>query len=248
MQTTSTSTGRIHPTIQTRVALVVILVAAALALAGVVAAARSDTDRSAGPPGDGGASVPALTMPANPGATGPAGPPIDGVDVAEDGTRFVFDQNGPLLDDGYPDYGNGFVTQGYLYPAGTIGESDGVLADGSPEFPDLVIGNWTCWGYFVGDGADTTDGPWVITTQVFDFDVDQPGATTIITAGMETPAGTGPIARAITGGTGAFRAAGGQMSQETLGHNVSEGVNATFVFDLVETDTDTDTDDEEDER
>lgn len=33
----------------------------------------------------------------------------DGVDIAEDGTRFVFDENGPVLENGYPDYGNSFV-------------------------------------------------------------------------------------------------------------------------------------------
>ena len=157
---------------------------------------------------------------------------LAGVDVAEDGTRFVFDE-APVLENGFPAYGNGFVTQGYIYPAGTLGESDGVLADGSPEYPDLVIGTWTCWGYFIGDGADTDDGPWVITTQVFDFEPDQPGTDTLVTVGMETPAGLGPIDRAVTGGTGDFRLARGQMTQVTLGHNASEGVNATFDFDVI---------------
>ncbi|MEM9566637.1 MAG: hypothetical protein AAGA93_28710 [Actinomycetota bacterium] len=247
MHTTSTSPGRTNPATITRIALVAVLIAAALAFAGAAMAARHDNTIGAASPAAAPSAdaAPVMSVQSEPRAAVPVELPTDGVDVAEDGTRFVFDQNGPLLDNGYPDYGNGFVTQGYLYPAGTLGETDGVLADGSPEYPDLVIGSWTCWGYFVGDGADTTDGPWVITTQVFDFDVDQPGATTIITAGMETPAGTGSIARAVTGGTGAFRNAGGQMSQETLGHNVSEGVNATFVFDLADTDTD---ENEENER
>ncbi|HZA22612.1 MAG TPA: hypothetical protein VFA32_08420, partial [Dehalococcoidia bacterium] len=35
-------------------------------------------------------------------------------DVAEDATRFVFDE-APVFDDGLPAYGNAFVTSGYLY-------------------------------------------------------------------------------------------------------------------------------------
>lgn len=157
----------------------------------------------------------------------------DGVDIAEDGNRFVFDENGPILDNGYPDYGNAFVTQGYMYPKGTLGESDGILADGSPEYPDLVLGTWTCWGYFIGDGADTVDGPWVITTQVFEFDRSGRGGESIVTVGTEAPAGNPAVVRAVTGGTGRFATARGQMAQVTLGHNASEGVNATFDFDLI---------------
>ena len=41
------------------------------------------------------------------------------VDIAEDGTRFVIDE-APVFDDGFPAYGNPFVTQGYIYPAGTL--------------------------------------------------------------------------------------------------------------------------------
>lgn len=153
------------------------------------------------------------------------------VEVAEDGTRFVFADE-PVLDNDYPAYGNPFVTQGYIYPAGTLTDSNGVNADGSPEFPDEVIGEWTCWGYFIGDGANTTEGAWVITTQVFEFDGDVPGEHTIVTVGPETPAGAGPAVRSVTGGTGDYAGVSGQTTQVTLGHNVSDGVNATFAFDI----------------
>lgn len=167
------------------------------------------------------------------------GPPDDrpgrpapfAVDVAEDGTRFVFDE-APVLDNGYPAYGNSFVTQGYIYPVDTLDETNGVLDDGSPEFPDDVIGEWTCWGYFVGEGADTTDGPWVITTQVFEFSGATTGESTIVTTGFETPAGAGPAFRAVTGGTGEWAGSGGEVVQLTLGHNASEGVNARFDFTI----------------
>ena len=61
-------------------------------------------------------------------------------DVAEDISRFVFAE-APVFDDGMPAYGNPFITQGYVYPAGTLdGGVEGTLADGSAAFPDKVIG------------------------------------------------------------------------------------------------------------
>jgi hypothetical protein len=153
------------------------------------------------------------------------------VDVAEDGTRFVFDE-APVFDDGYPAYGNGFVTQGYIYPAGTLDGHNGVNPDGSPEFPDLVVGTWTCYGSFIGNGAYTEEGPWVITTQVFDFGGAEVGGDTIVTVGYETPAGQPIAVRAVVGGTGRFSSVGGDVDQITLGHNASDGVDAGFTFDL----------------
>jgi hypothetical protein len=153
------------------------------------------------------------------------------IEVAEDGTRFVYDE-APRFDDDYPAYGNGFVTQGYIYPAGTLTDTNGVDPDGSPEFPDQVIGEWTCYGYFVGDGAHTSEGAWVVTTQVFEFDSDIVGGETIVTVGFETPAGAGTATRAVVGGSGRWAHASGQVAQVTLGHNGSDGVNATFAFDL----------------
>ena len=86
-----------------------------------------------------------------------------------------------------PAYGNPFVTQGYVYPAGTLSEGNGV-PDGSPEFPDKVIGEWSCEGFFIGDGAHTTEGAWVYTTQLFAFGDDpDTGAETIVVTGYEGP-------------------------------------------------------------
>lgn len=166
-------------------------------------------------------------------AAKPNTPPALGftLEVAEDGTRFVYDE-APLLDNDYPAYGNGFVTQGYIYPAGTLNGSDGVNPDGSPEFPHAVLGEWTCFGYFVGEGADTTEGAWVVTTQVFEFDSDVAGGETIVTIGSETPAGAGAAVRAVTGGTGGYAGAAGVVTQVTLGHNASDGVDATFQFEF----------------
>ncbi len=148
------------------------------------------------------------------------------VDVVEDATRFSFDEE-PVFDDGLPAYGNGFVTQGYLYPGGTVscveGECSGVLADGSPEFPDLVLGEWSCWGTHVGDGAHTASGPIVVTTQQFSLTA-VPGAESILTAGYELADIGEPVLRGIVGGTGPHRKARGQQEQVFLGFNASGGV------------------------
>jgi len=149
-------------------------------------------------------------------------------DVAEDGTRFLFAPE-PVFEDGMPAYGNPFITQGYIYPAGTLTESNGVLPDGSPEFPDLVLGEWTCRGWFVGEGAHATTGAWVITTQVYNFG-SEVGDVMLIAEGYEVADIGIPSERAITGGTGPFSIARGEGTQTLLGYNPTMGVNLTMEF------------------
>jgi hypothetical protein len=55
-------------------------------------------------------------------------------DVAEDHTRFHFDER-PVFEDGMPKAGNPFVTQGYIYPAGMLDGKDGVLEKAPPPSP-----------------------------------------------------------------------------------------------------------------
>ncbi len=158
------------------------------------------------------------------------------VDIAENGTRFVIDE-APVFDDGFPAYGNPFITQGYIYPAGTLSDSNGVNLDGSPEFPDKVIGEWSCRGYFIGDGAHTTEGSWVFTTQLFAFGDDpDTGAETVVVTGYEGAAVGNIVTGAITGGTGAYATARGEADQELLGINNPElptmGINKTVTLEL----------------
>jgi hypothetical protein len=158
------------------------------------------------------------------------------VDIAENGTRFVIDE-APVFDDGFPAYGNAFVTQGYIYPAGTLSASNGVNPDGSPEFPDKVIGEWSCRGYFIADGAHTTEGSWVFTTQLFAFGDDpDTGAETVVVTGYEGAAVGEIVTGAITGGTGAYATARGEADQELLGMNnpelITMGINKTVTLEL----------------
>lgn len=149
-------------------------------------------------------------------------------DVAEDMTRFVFVES-IAYEDGLPKHGSPFITQGYIYPAGTLDGSNGVLPDGSPEFPDKVIGEWTCRGWFVGEGAHAETGPIVITTQIFNLG-DVPGADMLIVDGYELADVGVAIERAITGGTGQYRGADGVVNQTFLGFNASEGFNLSVEF------------------
>lgn len=151
-------------------------------------------------------------------------------DVAEDGTHFAFDPD--LTDgDGVPGYGTSFITHGYIYPAGTLSESNGVNADGSPEFPDQVLGEWVCRGWFVGEGLITTTGVVVVTSQLYSFG-DTPGEAMISSDGYELADVGVEMARTITGGTGSFVGADGEARQILLGLNATEGVNLQYELEL----------------
>jgi hypothetical protein len=160
----------------------------------------------------------------------------DGVlrfDVAEDGSRFVWDPD-HVYEDEMPAYGASFITHGYIYPAGTITESNGVNADGSPEFPDQVLGEWVCRGWFAGEGLRTTTGAMVVSSQLYNFG-DELGTAMIASDGYELADVGVEIARAITGGTGQFAGAGGEARQTMIGMNVTEGVNLQYELVLEST-------------
>jgi hypothetical protein len=153
-----------------------------------------------------------------------AGDAPERFDVAEDHTRFVFAPT-PVHDDGLPAYGNAFVTQGYVYEAGTLdGGHEGVNPDGSPAFPDRVIGTWTCDGWYVGNGFHTKAGTILISRQVFEF----ADGSILISQGPDSVDENIPLPRAITGGTGEFAGIGEEMSQTLLGMRDGFGVRLQF--------------------
>jgi hypothetical protein len=149
-------------------------------------------------------------------------------DVAEDMTRFIFNKD-ITFEDGLPADGSNFITRGYLYEAGTLscdadGRCNGVNKDGSPEFPDKLIGEWICEGYMINDAGHAKSGVWVFSTQFFQFG-DAPGAQTIVSTGYELADAGVAISRAITGGTGTYKDARGDGEQTLLGLNVTDGVS-----------------------
>ena len=108
-------------------------------------------------------------------------------DVAEDMSRFVYNKD-IAFDDGLPADGSSFITRGYLYPKGTLscdnGGCSGTDPDGSPQFPDKVIGEWVCEGYMINDAAHAKSGKWVLSTQYFEF-TGQAGTQLLVTQGYE---------------------------------------------------------------
>ncbi|HMQ56328.1 MAG TPA: hypothetical protein PKE64_02430 [Anaerolineae bacterium] len=161
-------------------------------------------------------------------------PTIVTFDVAEDMNRFVWDKD-TVHEDGMPAYGSAFYTEGWLYPAGTLDGTNGVIVneDGTvePEFPELVVGTWACYGYMIGDGARTETGPWVASTQIYNLG-DQAGEETIVTTGFELVDFNTNVERAVVGGTGQYAHASGELHQQLLGFNQSEGVVLRVEFDL----------------
>jgi hypothetical protein len=170
-------------------------------------------------------------------------------EVAENGRRFVFDE-APIDENGFPLYGNPFITQGFIYPPGTLVDEDGdgvfngviIETDSEsglevikPEFPDKVIGLWICEGkVFAQEGFNIETGPTVISTQLYDFKElsGDHGKLSFLTTGLELIDVDKGIRRAITGGTGPLRKAGGQVTQTFVGVNESEGFVLKFEVDL----------------
>jgi hypothetical protein len=165
---------------------------------------------------------------ANVSATSSTDRRVRTVEVAETGSRFVPDPD--LVDaNGVPTRGNHFITEGYIYLEGTVtchdGACNGVVYDAegnpSPEFPERVIGTWTCYGAHTEDAATTTSGPLVVTTQIFDLG-DRVGDHTIVTSGFELADVGVEVTRAVVGGTGRSRNANGTQTQTLLGLNNSD--------------------------
>lgn len=151
------------------------------------------------------------------------------LDVVMDGTSFFFE--GDVDAQGCPARGTPFVIEGYIYPGGTLdtyGDLSGVLPDGSPEFPELVMGHWTCSGWHLLDGS-ATSGAVVVTRQTFDLDLEHPGRDMVVTQGIELADKGLPFERVIAGGSGRFNGLSGQMTQVLVGgdFNQSGGFNTT---------------------
>jgi hypothetical protein len=164
----------------------------------------------------------------------PTGSTEQTFEVAMDGNTFFFE--GATNAAGAPANGTPFVIQGYIYPDGvfdTHGDLSGVNPDGSPEFPNLVVGTWICRGWHLQDG-DAATGPVVATTQIFDFGPEA-GRETIITDGIELADFDLPFTRAITGATGRLadfddRFTTCEQVYVGGGLNVTGGFNTEFTF------------------
>jgi hypothetical protein len=165
------------------------------------------------------------------------------VDIVADCKRFT--SGGIGHPNANPKFGDYFMQEGLMLKGGTLakncqnGNGCGLNPDGSAQFPEAVIGKWTCYGSFVGNGAATAQGTWVYTTQVYEFDAEKlepnvfaPGKSSIVSHGPERNDLNVPWVRAISGGTGQYRSAQGEVVQTKIGFNPTECENFTVDFNL----------------
>lgn len=160
----------------------------------------------------------------------------NGFDIASIPQKVVFDEAPVFSGDQMPAHGNQFINQGYIYPYGFLNEHEGVGPDGEPAYPEQVIGFWTCRGSFIAGGAHTQSGPWIESTQYYEFYM-KPGfeqgkfdtRASLVSEGYELVDTDTPFFRAITGATGTMRdRIFGQVEQNFLGFTQAMGVNLRF--------------------
>ena len=147
------------------------------------------------------------------------------VDVAEDMNLFV-EPRVPVGTE--PLRGSFFVTEGKIFPAGTIPTVGGDQFD--PNAIAGAIGTWFCKGTFLAKGSVFDKTPMaVLSDQIYLFPNDK---QSIATTGTE---GSVPTVRAVIGGTGAYAGYTGEQRQEFLGFNKTGGVNLRVTITLRKT-------------
>lgn len=145
------------------------------------------------------------------------------VDVAEDlAGKFVPTFVKP--EHTQPERGSFFVTEGRIFPAGTI------VGDGADFDPNRSghVGVWVCRGTHLVSASEIPAAPlWVSTAQL--FVLGRQGKEQLSTEGVE---GGGTITRIVTGGAGNFNGFVGEQRQTFLGFNSTGGVNLRVTFTL----------------
>jgi hypothetical protein len=130
------------------------------------------------------------------------------MDVAEDLTTFniapASTQSGGVFPDG------AFYVSGDIYPAGTL------LPDGSVPAGAEAIGKWFTYGFISGTAYISTD--------VYVLN----GLGRIITSQAGPLEFVAPLVKAVTGGSGRFAGAGGEVVSERLNPPFSLNSQATF--------------------
>lgn len=138
------------------------------------------------------------------------------LDVACLGDTFAPDFAGAVDADAGDLRGTTFNVEGLVYPAGTVPPGDGF----DPAGP-APTGLWLCQGWFILHPARGL--PHVATTQHYLLGLvtdDRPSPPTQLTSsGVE--GGVPDSVRAVTGGTGRYRKARGQVTQTVIGTNTT---------------------------
>lgn len=150
-------------------------------------------------------------------------PVVFTVDVAEDlAGKFVPTFVKP--EHTQPERGSFFVTEGRVFPAGTIA-ADGA---GFDPYQPGHIGVWFCRGTHLVAASEIPAAPlWVDSAQL--FVLGRQGKEQLATEGVE---GSGTVTRIVTGGTGNYAGWTGEQRQTFLGFNPTGGVNLRVTFSL----------------
>lgn len=144
------------------------------------------------------------------------------VDVAEDFTKFVPTKVKP--EDTQPERGSFFVTEGRVFPVGTI-EGDGADFDPSQRGH---VGVWICRGTHLVAGSEIPAASWWVDSAQL-FVLGRQAKEQLTTEGLE---GSGTVTRVVTGGTGNYAGWTGEQRQTFLGLNATGGVNLRVWFIL----------------
>jgi hypothetical protein len=143
------------------------------------------------------------------------------VDIAEDFSLFNPTFVKPA--DTQPERGSFFITEGNVFPGGTI-QGDGATFDPNSGG---AIGRWFCRGTHLVSAAEFPFSARAVhTAQLYLLPSE---SISIATEGVE---GNAPVVRPVTGGTGPFKGYVGEQRQEMLGFNASGGVNLRVTFIL----------------
>jgi hypothetical protein len=144
-------------------------------------------------------------------------------DVSEDMNKYVEHR---VAAGEEPVRGSQFVTEGAIFPPGTI---PGKGEEFDPNMPG-ARGAWFCKGVFLVRGSEFDKSPQaVLSEQIYLLPSDRHSITT---SGTE---GNGTAIRAVTGGTGAFTGYSGEQRQQFLGFNKTGGVNLRVTITLHKT-------------
>ena len=147
------------------------------------------------------------------------------IDVAEDMNLFVE----PRVPTGTePLRGSFFITEGKIFPAGTIPATNGEQFD--PATAAGATGTWFCKGTFLVRGSEFDKSALaVLSDQVYLLPNDR---QSVATTGSE---GAGETVRPVIGGTGPYAGYTGEQRQQFLGFNKTGGVNLRVTIRLVKT-------------
>lgn len=143
-------------------------------------------------------------------------------DVAEDMNKYLEHRTAAGVE---PMPGSQFVTQGNIYPAGTIPGKGDAGATFDPNQPG-ARGSWYCKGVFLVRGSEFDKSPLAVySDQIYELR----SGNAIATTGLE---GNGTSVRPVTGGAGNYAGYTGEQRQQFLGFNKSGGVNLRVTITL----------------